>query len=181
MAHKLTPDQQELVTANLGLAYGYARRSRPPAGMDSDEWEAECLYRLCKAAGSYEPSLGWKFSTYALRCLQSGWCHVATHRGRECRDWRRVTNLGEWDSFAVEPRPLLDPAQDSRKQLERLLATLPDKERAVLEGVVRGEILAQIGRKIGVTRERVRQIKVMAITRLGRYVAKLGLEYEGER
>lgn len=180
MRKKLTPEQQRLVEENLRLAYSHARNNRAPAGMDYEEWEAECLWRLCLAAGTFDPSLGWKFSTYAIRCFQSGWIAVNTHQTRECRDWRRMSNLGERDTWAVDPKPLLDPLGQVREQLRGLLALLSEKEREVLQGRANGLILGDIGAKLGVTRERVRQIQAMALAKLGRHVVRAQMEYAGD-
>jgi len=58
-----------------------------------------------------------------------------------------------------------------RKEIERSLSTLSDKERDVIRyffgiGMVHGLTLEEIGIKFGLTRERVRQIKEKAIRRL---------------
>jgi RNA polymerase primary sigma factor len=57
------------------------------------------------------------------------------------------------------------------EQLRRVLALLPERERTVLElrfGLAHSQCLTleQVGRTLGVTRERVRQIEAHALTKL---------------
>jgi RNA polymerase primary sigma factor len=58
-----------------------------------------------------------------------------------------------------------------RAQLEEILSTLPLREVRILQlryGLLDGETytLEEVGRKLGVTRERVRQIEAQALSRL---------------
>jgi RNA polymerase primary sigma factor len=58
-----------------------------------------------------------------------------------------------------------------RDQLQEILATLPLREVRILQlryGLLDGETytLEEVGRKLGVTRERVRQIEAQALSRL---------------
>jgi RNA polymerase primary sigma factor len=74
------------------------------------------------------------------------------------------------DAGALSPEgPLL--AEDTVRRVRCALATLPDRERQVLErrfgiGGGRGETLQEIGERFGVSRERVRQIEQRALERL---------------
>jgi RNA polymerase primary sigma factor len=61
-----------------------------------------------------------------------------------------------------------------REQLENVLELLPPREARILQlryGLVDGQVLTlnEVGRKMGVTRERVRQIEAQALNRLRRY------------
>ncbi len=58
-----------------------------------------------------------------------------------------------------------------REHLESMLDQLPPREARILQlryGLIDGEILTlnEVGRKMGVTRERVRQIEAQALSRL---------------
>ena len=70
--------------------------------------------------------------------------------------------------------------EDLSEVLNKWLAQLPDKQREVLVrrfGLLhhREETLEQVGREIGLTRERVRQIQVDALRRLRDVLRKHGL------
>ena len=80
---------------------------------------------------------------------------------------------GLLDIIANEDSPMADKtlvAESLRKEVERVLGTLNERERNVIEaffGINQPEMtLEEIGVKYGLTRERVRQIKEKAIRRL---------------
>ena len=78
------------------------------------------------------------------------------------------------DVFQDEEQPLPDDQLDNeslRIEIKRALATLPEKEALVIRlyfglGNDRPITLEEIGEKMDVTRERVRQIKEKALRRL---------------
>ncbi len=83
------------------------------------------------------------------------------------------------------PSPLESALSGLRKDLvERLLATLPEREARILSiryGLVNGESksLEQTGKKIGVTRERIRQLEARAFRKLREVLAEGSLESVG--
>ena len=77
----------------------------------------------------------------------------------------------------------LAAALRAREDLARVLRDLPEAERGVLElrfGLEGEEprTLESIGRQLGITRERVRQIEAAALARLRRLMAARGMEAE---
>jgi RNA polymerase primary sigma factor len=79
------------------------------------------------------------------------------------------------DESAVDPE---DGAVDSlrRREVRRAIATLPERQRRVVElrFGIDGEpkALEAIGKELGITRERVRQLEAEALTKLERELAK---------
>lgn len=84
------------------------------------------------------------------------------------------TSLGELIADDDAEEPTADLELSLREDLlGRALAELPERERIVLEsryglGDNQPETLQEVGRKLGVTRERVRQIERQALDRLAR-------------
>jgi RNA polymerase primary sigma factor len=84
------------------------------------------------------------------------------------------TSLGELIADEGDDGPTADLELSLREDLlGRALAELPERERIVLEsryglGDQQPETLQEVGRKLGVTRERVRQIERQALDRLAR-------------
>jgi len=84
------------------------------------------------------------------------------------------TELGDFIEDTSSPAPdELTMANLLREQLEQALERLPDREAHILRlryGLLDGEshTLEQVGRQIGVTRERVRQLEAQALNRLRR-------------
>jgi RNA polymerase primary sigma factor len=74
------------------------------------------------------------------------------------------------DTSAVDPEEAVASAMDSAA-IRQQLATLPDRERAVLEmryglGDDAPKTLAEVGAALGITRERARQLEMQALERL---------------
>ena len=84
------------------------------------------------------------------------------------------TSLGELIADEADEAPTAELEVSLREELlGRALAELPERERDVLEaryglGDHEPETLQQVGRRLGVTRERVRQIERQALDRLAR-------------
>ena len=84
------------------------------------------------------------------------------------------TSLGELIADDDAEAPTADLEVSLREDLlGRALAELPERERIVLEsryglGDNQPETLQEVGRKLGITRERVRQIERQALDRLAR-------------
>lgn len=86
------------------------------------------------------------------------------------------------DDQNSDPSMLLQD-DDMRDHIDECLLQLSDKQRAVLErrfGLhgYQAATLEEVGREIGVTRERVRQIQIEAIKRLRKMLGKRGLSLD---
>lgn len=71
---RLTPEQQELVLSCLSLAHHVAIRWKRTYRNDPefcDVAESEALFGLCYAATRFDPSRGWKFTTFASVVLRN--------------------------------------------------------------------------------------------------------------
>lgn len=85
MNHPLTKEQQEVVLANKGLAYGLAQKmfhANPllrRAGTRED-YEQEALYALCRSVHYYDSSKGTTFATYAGRAINHSLRRFALER-----------------------------------------------------------------------------------------------------
>jgi len=83
--------------------------------------------------------------------------------------------LGDFIEDQETPAPDETASQNLlREQLDSILEMLPPREARILQlryGLVDGQVLTlnEVGRKMGVTRERVRQIEAQALNRLRRY------------
>ena len=83
--------------------------------------------------------------------------------------------LGDFIKDQETPAPDETASQNLlREQLDDVLELLPPREARILAlryGLVDGQVLTlnEVGRKMGVTRERVRQIEAQALNRLRRY------------
>ena len=167
----LTPDQQKLVLDNRGFAGACARywfRRNPHA--DYEDLRQAAYLGLTQAAEKFDVGRGLKFITYA-----NFWV------AKECREVSRktaieyVTRHGWRSGYRpLEPLPLEHIAHRATQPIsptpvvdaEAILDRVPDdRERLVLRLWMHGARLVDIGRRLGVSRERARQIKLRGVER----------------
>ncbi len=163
-----------LVEANLGLVYGLLGRSRFD-NLNRDEMSSEGMMALLRAADTFDPWRGFRFSTYACNSIIRAFARAAMRDSR-----RRGRIAGSYDEeFEKSDKPELG-RQDRQalfaERLRRILrmdnAELTDVEKMVLarrfpleEGRGR-QTLEEIGKMMRVSKERVRQIQLAAISKL---------------
>ena len=180
---------RRLVADNLNLVRAEARRQaakwagEEPAGVEDE------LYRdlvqagvagLRRAADGFRPELGYKFSTYAMP-----WIRKTV--GKEAGKWREtythisldapVGEEGEApghdlyaDEGAADPSEAAD-LSSLREYARRLLATLPERDRAMVEmrfGIATGvpATLREVGKAFGVSTTRADKVIGRALLRL---------------
>ena len=90
----LTKEQQKLVEEHRWIAGRLAHRAKSMTGGHTgcytrDDLESVALFALCVAATRYDPSLGWKFSTFAWGTAR-GWIQHAL------RDFSRMVRVPRW-------------------------------------------------------------------------------------
>jgi len=90
---------------------------------------------------------------------------IGADNGAELGDFLEDTQVGPADAGAV--------GLDMATQVDRALGTLSDKERQVVRqrfgiGIEREHTLEEIGERLGLTRERIRQIETAALRKLRR-------------
>jgi RNA polymerase sigma factor (sigma-70 family) len=163
-----------LVRANMALVLAMAKRTRIP-NVEFSDLVSEGNMALLRAVGKFDVSRGFKFSTYACRAVLKSFSRLATKTGR----YRK--------HFPVEFDPELERSdydlrrhemqrEDSvgavRDILARNRARLTDVERAIvierfaIASRGKGRTLAEVGRLVGLTNERVRQIQNHALNKI---------------
>lgn len=159
---------------NQRLALWYAARFARQLGGDLDEFNSVALYRLYRAARCYRPEVG-SFGPYAARAIRNGLLSLLRRR--------RPVSLDE-PSSATDGRALLDylsssnPTQEEafsavqlvahqRAYVARLLAGMQPRLLLIVRRWMQGETLADIGARLGVSREYARQLleRALAILR----------------
>jgi RNA polymerase sigma factor (sigma-70 family) len=175
-----------IVRINLPLVLAMAKRTRL-TGIDFNELISEGNMALLRSVEKFDSSRGFKFSTYSCRAILKSFSRVAMRASRY-----RGKFPTEFDP-AMERSDFLDKkrkgvAADCVDELKEILirnvAGLSDVEKTVIhERFAIGQLpiedhlgpktLEQVGRIIGVTKERVRQIQNNALKKI-----KVALEVE---
>lgn len=166
--------QDELVHCNIGLVYEMRRRARV-ANVDSDDLNSEGMWTLVQSVNHFDPWRGYKFSTYACTSILRAYLLLA----KKAR--RRVDQVGLLPEEADPRTRIVDVRFDLdtqvlvsrlRRALEENTANLTSTERFVIERRVlhassdKPDSLEAIGRLFELSKERVRQIQLMAIAKL---------------
>lgn len=167
---QITATRNDILQANLRLVVSIARRHVRP-GVCLMELISEGNLILMRAVEGFDIHKGNRFSTYATLALMKGFAQtvpmmLASHRGST--DAGLLSMVPDLHSATVFDRRL------DRDHVQHLLGRLDDRERAVLRAHYgldsdRPSIPAtyeQVGRRLGLTKQRVRQIEQTALAKL---------------
>lgn len=182
----LTPDQQELVANNVALVPWAAKKYFPLLSpQESEEAQGHAFIGLCIAAGKFRPERG-KFGTYAVWWVRQGfqrwWEHDRRRADREALridwEWLDDENRDRGDFLADDADPWHD--WECRDFLDGVLRFLPARDRDILRmRHLDGMTLDETGRKLGVCKERIRQLEKLALARAREVGWKTGLDVFG--
>ena len=176
--------KETLARANMALVVAMAKRTRIP-NVEFAELVSEGNMAMLRSIEKFDVSRGFKFSTYACRSILKSFNRLATKTARYRRlfptefDPELEKSDGDVHRHEVERR---DSAEEVREVLMGSRAGLSSLERKVL--VERFGIgssghkpmtLAEVGKTVGLTNERVRQIQNSALAKL-RAVMSDGME-----
>ena len=177
--HRALAARSLIVRLNMPLVLAMGKRTRL-TNMDFNELVSEGNMALLRSVEKFDCSRGFKFSTYSCRAILKSFSRVAMrvsrYRGRFPAEYD--TNM-ERSDFLERKRENVefDCVDELKEILLSNLAELSDVERTVirerfaLEPVAtdmgqRPKTLEQVGRIIGVTKERVRQIQNKALLKI---------------
>ncbi len=155
--------RDRIVLGNRKLIYRAVRRWMPAAAW-VDDMTGDCHIVLIQAVAAYNPWLGIRFSTYAFTCLMRlsrlSQRHTADRLSKslplealpdgEPRDRRREQSAPiclMWTNSCGKPRLL---SSREKQVLSR---------RFSLDVQTKSGTLEQVGRELGLSKERVRQVQ----------------------
>ena len=172
-----------LAEENLGLVHGFVDLRRPWAtaiGISDDELHGIATDALVRASRGFDPDRGFRFSTYAYRAMACALIRVVESRNKPKNAGKTCslsTPCGQSDrprsDFIADSHPAAGPALiDARDFIAAAWPRLTEQQRIVLRGRFwEDRILEDIGRELGVSKERVRQIEAAALAACRRLIA----------
>lgn len=181
-ARPLTAEQQAEVLKHLPLALSVMKRTQVGRYMHEDDRRQVAIMGLMRVVQCYDPSRGYAFSTFASHCIyramqreghKDGLVKIPHYLRSPSAPEHLVARLAKVGyvvslegDVADERKP--DPIHhDERdRQIVRMWAAirrLPPRLKTVAGMRARGVTLDAIGRQLGISKERVRQLETVAI------------------
>src|SRR4051794_24588230 len=167
--------REYLVRTNLALVLAMAKRTRL-GDIDFAEIVSEGNMALIRAVDKFSVDRGFKFSTYACRAILKAFSRTAQkHSKQRTRFPVEFDPDMEKSDWVDKKRDVVEEdCIDELKQIvDRNLAELSDTEQTVLRRRFNWQqqeesplTLEEVGKIIGVTKERVRQIQNKALAKI---------------
>lgn len=166
--------QASLVRANMALVLAMAKRTRIP-NVEFSELISEGNMALLRSVEKFDVSRGFKFSTYACRAILKSFNRLATKTGRYRQHFPTEfdPDLERSDYDVLRHEIQREESVDAlRDILARNKAQLSDVERTIvierfaIASGGKGMTLAEVGKLVGLTNERVRQIQNLALAKI---------------
>ena len=166
--------REKLVHANLPLVPAMARRARTP-GVEFSELLSEGYMTVLRCIEHFDVARGYKFSTYACRailsCFRRLQSKATTYRKHVPMQFDPEMERDDYNERRHDDE--LDNAVDTvRLVLRQNRAELTGVERTILgsrhplEGDDQRMTLRQVGKIVGLSEERVRQIERRSLSKL---------------
>jgi RNA polymerase sigma factor (sigma-70 family) len=177
----LTPEEHLWVANNLGIAGRVARKlSGPRIGFD--EARSAAYYGLCRAVMTWDKEKKAKRSTHAWwTCYwfvkeRMNYIACRDSHGRPHRRPLTFTDLSRDEDFSYDPQsPDLD---EETKSLRIAILCLPDRLSRIIRMRLEGMSFLSIGKALGVSKERVRQLESDAKAKLRFTMGGQGKTYD---
>jgi RNA polymerase primary sigma factor len=160
--------RNQIVRANLRLVVSVARKHLRP-GLSLMELISDGNLTLMRAVESFDFHRGYRFSTYATLALMKGFARSVSQMRSSGRG--AVHSPVLLASLADSHGPHADRRMLCRDEVTRLLSQLEERERDVIRahyGLSEGRpaTYEQVGSRMGLSKQRVRQIEQSALAKL---------------
>ncbi|MGE3818003.1 MAG: sigma-70 family RNA polymerase sigma factor [Isosphaeraceae bacterium] len=174
--------KNQIIRANLRLVVSIAKKRVGPTG-NFFELVSDGNMSLIRAVEKFDAGRGFKFSTYASWAIMKNFARTIPEE--KTRRDRFVTGHDEMFEAAADHRTAEHEYEIDQKRnqetVQGMLGKLNDRERQILTsrfglGGASERTLEQLGKELGITKERVRQIESRAQEKLRKFAMEQKLD-----
>jgi RNA polymerase primary sigma factor/RNA polymerase sigma factor len=181
---EIVATKNEIIRANLRLVVSIAKRHVGP-NMNFFELVSDGNMSLIRAVEKFDFSRGYKFSTYASWAIMKNFARTIPESSRLRERYKTLPQEMFTDTEDERPNPQeMESVQDRRKsQVQRMLEHLDPREQQIILrrfGLLQGQeplTLKQVGKELGVTKERIRQLEARALDKLRKVAEEEKIEF----
>lgn len=171
--------KNRLIRANLRLVVSIVRKRLDPS-LELFELISDGNMSLMHAVEKFDFARGFKFSTYASWAIIKNLCRTLPKERNQRSRW--ITGQEELFKAAADHRAEAGASESADRRnhemVQGMLGRLNDRERQILVaryglGGEDAQTLERLGRDLGITKERVRQIESRAQEKLRKYARSI--------
>jgi RNA polymerase primary sigma factor len=176
--------KDQIVRSNLRLVVSIARRFAAPS-QELSEAVSDGVVALLRAVDRFDFARGYKFSTFATCVVRNEFVRAARYSRRHDRFVAGSDLLADTADTRCDEGEEERAMQDRHQAVAVMLGQLNDRERRIVIGRyglggAGKQTLVQLGKELGITKERVRQIELRATTKLRRFAQTAKNRWERE-
>jgi RNA polymerase primary sigma factor len=174
--------KNQIIRSNLRLVVSIAKKRVGPSN-NFFELVSDGNMSLIRAVEKFDYSRGFKFSTYASWAIMKNFARTIPEE--KTRRDRFVTGHEDMFEAAADhrshEREFENDPRRNQETVQGMLGRLSDRERQILVsrygiGGASEQTLEQLGRELGITKERVRQIESRAQEKLRKFALEQRLD-----
>jgi len=164
--------KNQITQSNLRLVVSIAKRHQSPS-VDFFELVSDGNVSLMRAVEKFDFTRGFKFSTYASWAIMRNFARTIPDEKSQAERYQ----TGREELLETVSGPRQEESENDflpavRSLLDRMMGELDEREQKILrqrfglDDAGESQTLEQIGKRLGVSKERVRQLEARAMTRL---------------
>lgn len=176
--------RNDIISSSIRLVISIVKKYCTPHCV-FDDLLSDGIMSLVRAVDKFDFDRGFRFSTYATQIIHRDlWRAIARDQKSRTRFNTGNKVFIEWQTAQEKSR--IEERSSGRvlRTIDQLLGRLDERERMIvsgrfgLESSGKKETFAALGKKLGISKERVRQLAERAVLKLRSSAQELGIEEE---